>query len=1584
MTNGNNNDLRVWVDLGVDLSPMRAGFAQARQLALKEATALEREVKRINARTAQAVAAGSQSATASVQRKTAADRQADQAAKAKLRTDQQIAAITLKNSLATADHANRIRILTAEQRKHTQGSLEYLRIQGQLIKSEQSYTREMQRSFDQRRKAQTAGAGAGAALPRTFAGFTGGGALQAAGALGLATSAAEVISQVNQLATQGARINVILDGNRRALGALLGDVDKGDDIWQRGIAQAREWGYTQQEAGEAIRSASFLIQNSTAPIEKILEVQARLAAISPEQGLAGAAFAARELASGDTVSLVERFEIPREAANRWRDEIRAGADAVEVLDRGLAEMGATNAIIAAGMEGLAGQQKDYNQAIEDLQMVLGKLIQSTGWLEFKTFLARGATGVLGVLSGDVGFGDLQKAFENLARTGKLDLTSPLGILTTVMTGLTDASAGAREETEKLTQTQQIGTGITGRYSAAMSATANEKTLLENATTRLEKAISTEELAIKRAEAALRPYKDAVEDAQSAVDGLSSELADEQANFDRYANALLPEEAALIKERQQLAIEAARAQKALFDFTAPGAGLDSALGPIRDDIEEATSALDGFEQAVDAQESAVAAAEDAYEDAADAVGLYDQAVAAAERGVESTNDVLDEQKERLDTLNDAYQAQIDMIDEWQGRALVGDAANRERLQSYDDEINALEQQITRRELAGADKDDEQLKQLEERVKRVRQERRLAQLEIEAGNERARREAEDLANSRTPEYTEGQMREGITSALNESERLAGMRPGIEADLANAQAAHDAAKVSLEQATEAQRLANVRAEEAKIALDNQKASLDLANEALKAQKDRVSELEQQLKTTTEQSLAPFQAAIDEVARRSEAADLREKLEIIPLRDEINSLKQPIETIPYGVLIEGMRTSGERVADLRDRLNEANTNLATAKERLEEQEKPINDQKTRVGELNLLLDTMKADLEGINTAQGTYTKNSDTYVGKVNADATAHGTAATNVDAHAAAQERLNRAQSGAPIGPPIPTGAGSAQAVDDILKGTGLEGQGAAIASFASRYNVPIPLALSMLRKEASFNAPGSLSNRNNNPGNLRDPGGYYGGSGMNGGFRVYDTLEEGLEAYFKLLDREYRAYIDTANWGSLVGKYAPSSDGNNVAQYVSQITEWMAQYARALLESATAAVPARGSGTPLEQLMALMGQSNGRMTQGYHTGPGWGGVDLSADMGDSVKSVQAGTVVSSGFNSTGGWSVMVEDPKTGLRTYYGHLQAKGLEVGTPVNPGDEIGKAGMTGQATGPHVHFQTWLNNALQDPLKILSQILDLVYGTGSGPENVIVKALAAAIQNDAASTAPEFSTDPLNPTRMQPGMPPYAAIWDQYLDSTTGGYSKGGDAVYGITDPIVDELEQTGDKIVDAITGGKGGVPPDELIPTGIRLGSGDSMGDTDATHLGNRKGGDYGYSDPIKNIIPGDPSMWPVFGYTDPLEDSLRTMDKQTGAMKDLWAEPAWLPVVDDQEAVWTAIQLAQHESMAFMLEDSRSIISLIDAALKSLSNRVDSTQDKINGLTPPGDGGGGGGGGGDRPPINIYTQDPNKFAKAAKAAGL
>ena len=82
----------------------------------------------------------------------------------------------------------------------------------------------------------------------------------------------------------------------------------------------------------------------------------------------------------------------------------------------------------------------------------------------------------------------------------------------------------------------------------------------------------------------------------------------------------------------------------------------------------------------------------------------------------------------------------------------------------------------------------------------------------------------------------------------------------------------------------------------------------------------------------------------------------------------------------------------------------------------------------------------------------------------------------------------------------------------------------------------------------------------------------------------------------------------------------------------------------------------------------------------------GIDLAAKLGTPVLAAADGTVTFAGKQSDGAVIVKIRH-SDGYTTMYGHLNPSlAVSVGDHVSAGQEIGKVGLTGVTTGPHLHF----------------------------------------------------------------------------------------------------------------------------------------------------------------------------------------------------------------------------------------------------------------------------------------------------------
>ena len=116
------------------------------------------------------------------------------------------------------------------------------------------------------------------------------------------------------------------------------------------------------------------------------------------------------------------------------------------------------------------------------------------------------------------------------------------------------------------------------------------------------------------------------------------------------------------------------------------------------------------------------------------------------------------------------------------------------------------------------------------------------------------------------------------------------------------------------------------------------------------------------------------------------------------------------------------------------------------------------------------------------------------------------------------------------------------------------------------------------------------------------------------------------------------------------------------------------------------PYRGGGGPAMPGFFTNPLPGAILTQGLH---GLDAVDLGAHTGTPILAAANGTVL---ISRMGGWNggygnYVILDNGHGIETLYAHMSDTKAQVGDKVSAGQVIGYVGMTGDATGPHLHFE---------------------------------------------------------------------------------------------------------------------------------------------------------------------------------------------------------------------------------------------------------------------------------------------------------
>jgi murein DD-endopeptidase MepM/ murein hydrolase activator NlpD len=202
------------------------------------------------------------------------------------------------------------------------------------------------------------------------------------------------------------------------------------------------------------------------------------------------------------------------------------------------------------------------------------------------------------------------------------------------------------------------------------------------------------------------------------------------------------------------------------------------------------------------------------------------------------------------------------------------------------------------------------------------------------------------------------------------------------------------------------------------------------------------------------------------------------------------------------------------------------------------------------------------------------------------------------------------------------------------------------------------------------------------------------------------EEGLglnasQSLFEMLDAEFSTQLVRAQSLGLTPELMDAFDrmqrGAPPEAAVSSVTSLAPlQVQPATGDEATASAPdARERPVAIDQITSGFGWRRDPLTGGtrFHKG-----VDLRAAYGQDVVAAADGRVASSGAEGSYGTSVVLEHAD-GTRTRYAHLSVALVREGETVRAGQSLGRAGSSGRATGPHLHFEVLdRDGAPLDPL----------------------------------------------------------------------------------------------------------------------------------------------------------------------------------------------------------------------------------------------------------------------------------------------
>ena len=169
-----------------------------------------------------------------------------------------------------------------------------------------------------------------------------------------------------------------------------------------------------------------------------------------------------------------------------------------------------------------------------------------------------------------------------------------------------------------------------------------------------------------------------------------------------------------------------------------------------------------------------------------------------------------------------------------------------------------------------------------------------------------------------------------------------------------------------------------------------------------------------------------------------------------------------------------------------------------------------------------------------------------------------------------------------------------------------------------------------------------------------------------------------------------------------------------------------------------------GRPVRKAFLRYPVDYGRISSGYslarrhpilHRARAHRGIDFAAPVGTPIKAAGAGRVIFRGVK--GGYGNVVElSHSNGITTLYAHMSrfAREVGVGDRVAQGEVIGYVGMTGLATGPHVHYEYQVNGVYKNPARVTMPKADPI--PAGLMEDFLVKTAPLLARLDAPADEP--------------------------------------------------------------------------------------------------------------------------------------------------------------------------------------------------------------------------------------------------------
>ena len=194
-----------------------------------------------------------------------------------------------------------------------------------------------------------------------------GGIVDTVGKIGLAIGGVQAIAGAVKGAGEafGLGLNKELEDVTAKMVAFTGSQEAATAVLAEVRAEANQTPFAFKEMADATAALIPAAKQAGIGVMDLVKQAEVLAALNPSEGLTGASFALREALSGDFVSIVERFNLPRERLKQLKDE---GVPAMEAVRIALAEMGVDASLVAGMANTLGGRWSTFADTIDGVRM----------------------------------------------------------------------------------------------------------------------------------------------------------------------------------------------------------------------------------------------------------------------------------------------------------------------------------------------------------------------------------------------------------------------------------------------------------------------------------------------------------------------------------------------------------------------------------------------------------------------------------------------------------------------------------------------------------------------------------------------------------------------------------------------------------------------------------------------------------------------------------------------------------------------------------------------------------------------------------------------------------------------------------------------------------------------------------------------------------------------------------------------------------------------------------------------------------------------------------------------------------------